>query len=251
MRTVVVGVRRPGAEEPALQFATAEALRRGLPLQVVHAESARAEALLAAARASALLVVGRGRSGPLRREVASVSAICVRGAWCPVMVVPESAPRPGRRVLVAVDGSAAALTALSWAAAQAREAGLTLAPVVVVTDDGQAPAGFGHYGLGPDITSVLWHFAAEAGAADLEVHPFVLRGYTSEQLVTLARPDDLLVVGGSGRRPLAGLVAGSTSLAVAELASCPVVVVRAGQARRELHQRAQGTRVPALRDLRH
>lgn len=250
MRSVVVGVARPdaldamdaaGAPAAALLVATEEATRRGLPLQVVHAEHAVAETLVAAARTSALLVVGRG----------SVAVACVRSSWCPVLVVPEDGPRPGHRILVAVDGSAAALTALSWGAAQARECGRALAPVVVASDDGQPPAAFGHYRGGLDISGAVWHFVAEAGADDLEVHPVVLHGYVAEQLVGYARPDDLLVLGSSGRRTVAGLVVGSTSLAVVRAARCPVAVIRAGQARRELHQLAQGTRVPALRDVRH
>ncbi|HEV7450203.1 MAG TPA: universal stress protein [Pseudonocardiaceae bacterium] len=47
------------------------------------------------ARGAAMLVVGRHRGGLLRQALlGSVSAVCVRHATCPVVVIPAAVPQP-------------------------------------------------------------------------------------------------------------------------------------------------------------
>lgn len=302
MRHIVVGVHSDVDTAAALDFAVGEAVRRRLPLQVLHAyalpaygevppalfpdrlRSARekgeavagvaleaaqervpggctvaasvtvvegdaATALLAAGDSAALLVVGRRGTRPLLRgRMGSVSGACLQRSRAPVAVVPESAatvqrsPNP-RRVVIGLDGSPASLTALSWAAAQAREWGCPLVPVVVTAAVDRIPAGL--RAEEQDVPVTVARLLSEAGAGDLQVAPRLVVGSTVEQLLTGLQPEDLLVVGSRGHRLLTSLLLGSTSLSVAERAPCTVVVVRVGQARREIHQRMRQESVGA------
>lgn len=203
-------------------------------------EGAPAGCLLGLAAGAALVVVGSRGGGALRRGLrGSVSAEVLHGSEAPVLVVPASAPRvqdrPWRsRVVVGLDGSAASSAALRWAVAQAHEWGSSLVPVVVSTHTGRAPAAL--VARGGDLRSAVREMVHGAGGRPDEAHPHFLEGAPAAALLSLVRPEDLLVVGSSGRAAVAGLLLGSTSTFVAEHAPCPVVVVREGQARRESHQ---------------
>ena len=293
MRSIVVGLQGNRDVEPALRFALDEAVRRRLPLQVVHAypvprygevtvallpghvRSLRDEAervaqaalesakdvvpgghtvqatltvmeghplscLLSFADTAALVVVGSRGFGPFERAIrGSVSAGCLHRCPGPVAVVPDGTGAPAdrwlrSRVVVGLDGSRASLSALSWATSQAREWGSTLVPVVVLGRDDLPPPALRD---GNNLTALVWRLVSEAGSGDLEIHPRWLRGHPSTQLRGAVGPDDLLALGSRGRGGAIELLAGSTSMPVAESAPCPVVVVQAGQARREIHQR--------------
>ena len=291
MRNVVVGASGAPEAEAALVFAVDEALRRRLPLLVVHAypvpsygdvpaalfpgqirqrrESGLREANAALARArervpggatvqatvmvlegdptpcllsvadsAALLVVGSGGEGSLTRALkGSVAASCLHRSLAPVAVVPNDVPAvPDRwlrsRVVVGLDGSPSSLTALSWGVAQAREWGAPLMPVVVSDRQDRPPVD-----LRPDLTAQVWAQVMDAGGSDLEVHPRFLHGEAKDRLVQVLEPADLLVLGSRGLGGLAGALRGATSSPVALSAPCTTVVVREGQARREIHQR--------------
>lgn len=296
MRRVVVGIAGP-QDDAALDIAVDEALRRRLPLEVIHAfelptygdeaplllprtGSTRADAeqcardavdrvlrrqsaastldlsvhvtegtaaapLIAAAQGAAIVVVGRRGGGPLVRAVrGSVSAAVLHGSWAPVMLVPPGTVRVADRstasqVVVGLDGSPASHAALAWAVAQAVEWGSVLVPVVVVSSTGAAPeglrpaAGAATHGLVADV----WRRVREAGAQALEVHPVFRHGSAVHELVGVPGRNDLLVVGSRGRGPAQTLLLGSTSTRVAETCAAPVVIVREGQARREIQRR--------------
>lgn len=192
------------------------------------------------AETAALVVLGSRRLGGWARALrGSVGTGCLHHCLGPVLVVPDTAELPAdrwlrSRVVVGVDGSAASLSALQWAAAQAAEWRSDLVPVVVLGSDGQPPLPL----RGPEpLEDRLAVLLSEAGADGLTVLPRVASGRPAEQLRGLVEPTDLLVVGSQGRSPLAGLLSGGTSTPVAESARCPVAVVRAGQVRRETHQR--------------
>lgn len=233
--------------ERAVQEAVDRARAAGMiaPSVHVHAvvqEGDPASVLLLTADTAALLVVGTRGLGPVERALrGSVSARCLHRSQAPVIVVPESSGFPvdrwlGSKVVVGVDGSPDSLSALTWATAQAREWGATLVPVVALSH-GAAPVAL----LGSsDVATALWRLVAEAGADDLEVQPQYPVGPIVEALTGAVGSDDLLVLGAGGHRA-AALVGGSSSRRVAESAVCPVVVVRAGQARREIHQRRAHT----------
>jgi nucleotide-binding universal stress UspA family protein len=208
-------------------------------------EGDTASCLLAAADSAALLVVGARAGGVISRVVhGSVAASCLQKACGPVAVVPHDveiiADRWLRsRVLVGLDGSAASLAALTWAVAQAREWGCVLVPVVVSSAPDHPPVGF-RAGAGQehvDLTAKVWTQVQDAGGGDVEVHPRFVVGDHKQQLLQLAQPADLLVVGGRRIGAVSNLLTGPASSSVALRSRCPVVVVRDGQARREIHQR--------------
>ncbi len=178
----------------------------------------------------AMIVVGSRGHGALSRAVlGSVSSSVLHHATGPVAIVPEAQDDDGAapRVIVGMDHSPAAAQALATAADQARRRGATLVPVYVhepmmTTREGTR---------GPDPSSLegnerhLLETAAEAaGATDVQAD--VLVGQPAEQLLALARPQDLLVVGSRGRGGFAGLLLGSVSTQLAQHACCPVLVIR-------------------------
>jgi len=205
--------------------------------RVAVVESDPVSALLSASDSAAMLVVGcRGANAFLRGVLGSVSAACLHRSLAPVAVVPHRAEVLAdrwlrSRVVVAVDGSPASLTAMSWATSQAREWGSVLTPVVVSPSYGQAPPELRPTVRDPqiDLAAAIWRHLAEAGGTDLEVHPRFLVGDAADQILSILDPSDLLVMGSRGHSAFAGLLVGSTSTTVAEKAPCPVVVVRAGQ----------------------
>lgn len=268
MRPVVVGVPDSRQPTPALHRAVLEARSRGLPLTVVHGlgspfgqmqteqallavrerlhEAAGAcsgadldlelvlsdveatPALLSAAEGAALLVVG-GRSGEVagRHLLGTVSGGCLQGAVCPVMVVPAAAPLapPRGRVVVAVDEGGPSHAALAWAVAQSRTSGAVLDAVAV------CPPGRDPQSVRTSVSRALRDAAGAVRPEDLQV----LEGQPVDAIASCLTVDDLLVVGSRGHGSLLGLLLASTSAALVARAVCPTVVVRAGQARRELH----------------
>jgi nucleotide-binding universal stress UspA family protein len=139
-------------------------------------------------------------------------------------------------VVVGVDGSDGARTALAWGL---REAQLRAAAVRLVTvwpEDGPPHVHDG--GIGPpsvadferDVRSRMRteadDVAAVTGCEAVPVHPEVRYGQPAEQLVDTAGPDGLLVVGSRGRGGVRGAVLGSVSQQCAQYARGPVVVVR-------------------------
>ena len=192
---------------------------------------AASHVLVERAEHSAMVVVGSRSHGALSRAVlGSVSSAVLHHASTPVTIVPE--PRKGDgaapRVLVGVDHSPAALTALTAAVDQARRRGATLVPVFV-HEPLETPRGRGYAAglerLEDSERHRLDDAARAAGAAD--VHSEVFVGHPSGQLLAAAQPQDLLVVGSRGRGGFAGLLLGSTSTQLAQHAPCPVLVVRA------------------------
>ena len=206
-------------------------------------EGEAADCLISMAPTAALMVVGARGGGAVRRGLrGSVSAEVLHRSWAPVAIVPHAAPTvPDRwvrsRVVAALDGSPASLSALSWAVAQAYEWGSVLVPVTVSTLTGRAPAALMERTT--DLAAAVWTAVREAGGQSLEVHPHFLEGSPQRALQAFVAPEDLLVTGSRGRSGATSLLMGSTSTFLASQAGCPVVVVREGQTRRETHQRAR------------
>jgi nucleotide-binding universal stress UspA family protein len=138
-------------------------------------------------------------------------------------------------VVVGVDGSAAALAAVRWAAARAVRDGRPLRIVHAYALPLGFPAGVTEE---ESILAALRRegrrWLAEARDAATESMPL---GRVDTELVAapaatalLRESEDaaVLVAGNQGRNTLTGLLVGSTSLALASRAHCPVVLVRAG-----------------------
>ena len=199
-------------------------------------QQAPAAALVDASRDGDLLVVGsRGHGSAASLFVGSVADACVRHAHAPVVVIrPEAVAQPGGPIVVGVDGSECAASALAWAM---REAALHAAPLTVL-----------HAWRPPYATDLTVMTASPDDDARLEeaarrrldtavalaaattgipvVTPHLVRDEAASALLAEAAGAALLVVGTRGGGGFAGLVLGSVSRRCLHAAPCPVVVTR-------------------------
>lgn len=143
----------------------------------------------------------------------------------------------GGRLVVGVDGSKTASSAVRWAA---REATLRGAKLDLVSAwEVSAPSvgfGLGLAEISDEMLKGLEQNAEEivvtaAGVArdaspDIEIETRTVEGQPAEVLVEAARDADLLVVGSRGMGGFRGLLLGSVSQQCAHHATCPVVIVR-------------------------
>ncbi|SFR03159.1 Nucleotide-binding universal stress protein, UspA family [Lentzea waywayandensis] len=139
-----------------------------------------------------------------------------------------------RPVVVGLDGSKSATHAVRWAAEEAarRKTGLVITHSCVLvparTLDVIAPAESYSDGVLEEGRQWLAEAADAAGKAapGIDVKIELAAGDAAEQLVGRSASAGLLVLGSHGRGGFAGLLAGSTAVAVTTHAHCPVVVVR-------------------------
>ncbi|HEV3382412.1 MAG TPA: universal stress protein [Trebonia sp.] len=140
-----------------------------------------------------------------------------------------------RRIVVGVHGSLGSLQALRYAADEARERGVPLAPVIAWVPPGGDFAERGH--PSPYLRQ-MWREAARdrLSAAfddglggvpgDMRIEPRVERGETGPVLVDVAdKPGDLLVIGTGRRSLLARALRKSVGRYLLAHAKCPVVAV--------------------------
>jgi nucleotide-binding universal stress UspA family protein len=139
-------------------------------------------------------------------------------------------------VVVGVDGSADALTAVVWAA---EEAARRNAPLRVVHANiwpvirGHWPGDYADQLLlrSEELVQDAVRHARQASPG-LTVSGTVTTGNAAPVLIESSRDALLVVVGSRGLGGFTGLLVGSTAVALAAHAGCPVVVVRLGQADR-------------------
>ncbi|MGZ4426763.1 MAG: universal stress protein [Nocardioidaceae bacterium] len=140
--------------------------------------------------------------------------------------------QPGS-VVVGVDGSPQSDTAIAWAVEYARARNAPLLVVNGAGDDGSV--------MIPDRSEAREMLSRHAHeithralgkvrelAPDLDVAVAMPYEDPRQALLDLAVDAPMMVVGTRGRGPVKSLLMGSTSIAVAEHAKCPVTVVRAG-----------------------
>lgn len=125
-----------------------------------------------------------------------------------------------RLIVVGVDGSAAALAALRWAAAEARATGARVTAVHAVGL--LEHAGMATTGAQEDAARQV---AVEAGLDPGQLAWRIADGEPCAVLLRESAGADLLVVGTRGAGAHSGTMLGSTSLALAERARLPLVVV--------------------------
>jgi nucleotide-binding universal stress UspA family protein len=136
------------------------------------------------------------------------------------------------RVLVGVDGSAPARTALEFAVGETRMRGATLVAVMAVhvPDYGWIdPYGARSHPEEDTLRQArqrLDQILAAAGTTGLEVDAVVTAVSAPQALVDRSADSDLLVVGSRGHGGFRGLVLGSVSMQCVLHAQCPVTVVR-------------------------
>lgn len=199
-------------------------------------QRAPAAALIDASSDGDLLVVGsRGHGSVASLFLGSVADACVRHAHAPVVVIrPEAVAQPGGPIVVGVDDSECAASALAWAV---REAVLRAAPLTVLhawqplyaTDLTVMAAS-------PDDDARIEEAArrrldaavarARATTGIPVVTPHLVRDAAASALLAEAAGAALLVVGTRGSGGFAGLLLGSVSRHCVHAAPCPVVVWR-------------------------
>ncbi|WP_420175463.1 universal stress protein [Luteococcus sp. OSA5] len=142
-------------------------------------------------------------------------------------------PIAGPRVLVGVDGSEDGLRAVRYGVGAAERRGATLHLVHAVDDAVLAGAWGVVYDpsalqqAGEHANQAAVQLAREAGLPEDRIHAEVVLGNAAAVLSRLSEGAELMVV---GRRSVSGLermFIGSTSVAVADAAHCPVVVISA------------------------
>jgi len=145
-------------------------------------------------------------------------------------MAPERTPGAGR-IVAGIDGSAASLEALSWAARQADLTGTVLEVVMtwewptslgwaVPVPEDFDPEGEVRQTLEDAVGSVR---AAYPGVA---MDPRVINGHPAPTLVETAKGADLLVVGSRGHGQFVGMLLGSVSEYCVRNAECPVLIHR-------------------------
>ncbi|MEU1078963.1 universal stress protein [Streptomyces sp. NPDC005908] len=141
-------------------------------------------------------------------------------------------------VVVGVDGSASALTAVETAAREARLRGASLKVVhafmwpAMHVPMGPSPLGPSDGGLRSVVERLLADAVerAEAAVPGVDVSGSVVTGEPLTVLEAQSRAAELVVVGSRGMGGFVGLMVGSTAVHLAAHGRCPVLVVR-GEAR--------------------
>ncbi len=199
--------------------------------------------LISASRSADRLVVGtRGHGGLAGTLLGSVGLALSAHAHCPVVVVrgDPTSPGPDRPVLVGIDDSAGARSALHYAADRAAEAHARL---IVATTYRPVPAQVwaesGYYldlAGSAKFDKLARESASNVTAAgvrsakerhpDLDAQELVTTGSPAQELVRAAADGcGLLVVGTRGHGGFAGLLLGSVSHGVIHSAPCPVAIL--------------------------
>ena len=183
--------------------------RNGFPSPVLIKASTEAD----------LIVIGsRGLGVMLGAMVGSTSLDLVANAHCPVVVVrPDLAGDPGRRVVVGYDGSSASSIALDFGIDYARRHRLELRVVAaqpLATDE----VGITHHDLEAEVHG-------REGGQDAEL--VQISGHPAAHLLRLSADANLIVLGSRGRGGFAGMLLGSVSQTVLHHADCPVAVIPA------------------------
>ncbi|MEV7007523.1 universal stress protein [Streptosporangium sp. NPDC051022] len=188
-------------------------------------------ALIEAAKAAELLVVGSHGLGGFRGMLLGSVALGVSGhTACPVAVVRQPPKRSRGEVVAGVDGSSVGADALGFAFAEASLRGVGLRAVHAWN---RPVVGGGPFALADAEETARGErrVLAEALAGwgerypDVKVTEQLEHGHPVDVLREASDRADLLVVGSRGRGDLAGLVLGSVSHGVLQRAECPIVVV--------------------------
>ncbi len=178
-----------------------------------------------------LVVGGQGENAGQQRHLGSVSQGVLHHAHCPVAVVRdiEVTVGPAAPVLVGIDGSPASEAATAVAFDEAARRGVGLIALHSWSD-------FGPY----RIPTVDWEPHLEAGKEvlaermagwqerypDVAVARRLVWGEPAYTLAAASEEAQLLVVGSHGRGGFVGMLLGSVSSTVVQIARVPSIVVR-------------------------
>lgn len=187
-------------------------------------------ALVESSKTAKMVVVGRqGRSARSRRVLGSVTTGVVHHALCPVAVINDDVA-PGRQpVLVGIDGSQASASATAIAFDEASRRGVDLVALHVWSDaDVPEPYRMQWSSLHATAEKTLAESLAGWGERypDVTVHRVVELDQPSRHLLDRSESAQLVVVGSRGRGGLVGMLLGSVSTTVVQVARVPVIVAR-------------------------
>jgi nucleotide-binding universal stress UspA family protein len=247
-----VGVLPVSVDHDEIQASAAERLRewveearavvphKDVAVEAATMEGTSAAALLEASRGADLLVLGGRRHGALAGLLlGSVSYQCTHHATCPVALVPsdpERLPWAGRPVVVGLDGSDAATSALAWAAEEAGRREVPLHVIHAWDAPYLSPPGsivaLNREAIEKDsrhlLDSVVDGVVARASRKPPSVEKISVPDSPGPALVGAGEGASLLVLGTRGRGGFAGLLLGSVSQHVIHHAPGPVVVIPPG-----------------------
>ncbi|MGB3737188.1 MAG: universal stress protein [Ilumatobacter sp.] len=191
-----------------------------------------AACLLDTADRGALLVVGsRGLGGFARLLLGSTSTQCATHSSVPVAVIPSTSPiTPAVSIVVAFDGSANSIAALTWANKFAAP-GSTI-DCVLVWDTSPITAGGGQFFF-PDATDLaeerfehlVMRTIRPIQRDGIEIRRTFVNGRPRSTLAEFAQASDILVMGARGHGAVASVVLGSVSTWLLHHATRPMVVV--------------------------
>jgi nucleotide-binding universal stress UspA family protein len=138
-------------------------------------------------------------------------------------------------VVVGVDGSAASIETLRWAAGYQAGTGATIRPVICwhfPAAAGPAPVGVAPKPVSDEVNARMQETLDNAitevygSATPANVEARIEYGHPAQALVDASQDADLLVVGHRGHGAFTGMLIGSVSIHCVTHAHCPVVVVR-------------------------
>jgi nucleotide-binding universal stress UspA family protein len=214
----------------------AEAARVGEPQARTRvAVGSPSAVMLEASETACLVVVGsRGRGGFKGLLLGSVSAQIAAHAQCPVGVIREGGPTDGDAVVIGIDGSPAAESALSFAFDQASRRGLRIIAVhawdvpaydLLIVPNGPVPVPLSNV-ADEEIrltAEVLAGFRADY--PDVDVEERLVRAPAVQAILEASDRAAMIVVGTHGHGPAMGALLGSVSNGVLHKSVRPVVVV--------------------------
>ena len=207
----------------------------GVDVSTAVAIGAPSAVLLEASETADMVVIGsRGRGGFSGLLLGSVSGQVSAHAECPVAVIRDLPPGTAARVVVGIDGSPAAESALAFAFDQASRRGWSLIAVhawdvpaydLLVVPNGPVPIPLA------DVADDEVRLTAEILAGfrddfpDVEVEERLVRSPAVQALVEASTDAAMVVVGTHGHGPAMGALLGSVSNGLLHKSSVPVVVV--------------------------
>jgi universal stress protein E len=171
--------------------------------------------------ADLIVVAESDKSSLTRIMVGDTTAKVIGRAACPVLVVPRSAHLWDKRVLLATDGSSHSKAAAELAGHIARQAGLPVSVVSVVTSSHNDAR---RKEAERAVAAAVEHLTG----LGLQAEGRVEEGRPDEAIVKAAESAgaDLIVVGSHGRTGLTKILLGSVAERVIGHAACPVLVVK-------------------------
>ncbi|MGZ4734639.1 MAG: universal stress protein [Acidimicrobiia bacterium] len=220
----------PRAPRAYLEGVAAETPQVPLQTMVVEADAADAIRQTADERPAAMVCMTTHGRGRLRWAVAgSVAEEVIRASTGPLMLVgPRGEPswsRPARRLVVCVDGTDAARIAThhacEWAKALDLEVHIVLAthPLDVASTE--------H----PEVVFAPYEQIVAAEGLQVNSHQLFRSSFLGGALADFAEepPATLMVMAAHAHTGIGRVVLGSTTMAVLNVASCPVLVIPPGE----------------------